>query len=325
VDWATYVDAHARAHGGLTPLADELLRRAREMESLPDDAGTVERGLRRLRSRGNKPGGQYGRWMLRFFGAPLDIERWAKWMAQYHTRFADLPALLRRDQLRAWDRPPISESRLGAWVQLGLASVCHRLRDLEACDAHLQRAERRAAAAGPAAQCEAALLRARLLSDDGRSDDAHAKLDEVATRLDDAAMEEGDREAYATRLAGQRAYLLTRPSSGEPPDLDAALALFEQLPADAGSFFVRYRRAAGLSWTHFQLGHEEEARALARQALAWAGDGGLVRFRVMALNLLCGMTQDADEARALNARAAAMARALDDEDLAERVARRAPR
>ena len=50
-----------------------------------------------------------------------------------------------------------------------------------------------------------------------------------------------------------------------------------------------------------------------------AGDAGLIRFRVMALNLLSRMVPDDAEQVALRARAEGLARQLEDEDLLWRV------
>jgi hypothetical protein len=54
-----------------------------------------------------------------------------------------------------------------------------------------------------------------------------------------------------------------------------------------------------------------------------AGDGGFVRFRIMAMNLLTRMVP-ADEGALLNARAQRLARQLQDEDLLQRAVVREP-
>ena len=77
-DWASYVDHFKREHGSWSALADELIRRASAAVDVPLDPGSVEKGLRRLAARKHKPGGDYGRWMMRFFGVPADIERTAR-------------------------------------------------------------------------------------------------------------------------------------------------------------------------------------------------------------------------------------------------------
>src|SRR5688500_9544965 len=119
--WGDLVAAWRTELGGLTALAEELMRRAGHAE-LPRDLGSIERGLRRLGERGHQDGGQYGRWLDRFFGMPPSIESWVRWMGQYHRRFADLPVSLCRQQLAMWDRPPVRDSAAGAWIDLGVAS-----------------------------------------------------------------------------------------------------------------------------------------------------------------------------------------------------------
>ncbi|MBL8916513.1 MAG: hypothetical protein JNM17_37785 [Archangium sp.] len=121
--WERYVETLVAEHGGLTALTQLLIRRAGRTTELPEDPGSIERALRRLRSRGNEPGGQYGRWLLKHFGVPVPLEQTARWMGQYHSRFADLPRSLRESQLWLWDRPPIAESACAGWIQLGLASI----------------------------------------------------------------------------------------------------------------------------------------------------------------------------------------------------------
>jgi len=71
--WAEYVDRWVDDCGGWLPLADQLIHRATGAVEIAADPQTVERGLRRLARRGHQPGGQYGRWMLRFFG----VTSWA--------------------------------------------------------------------------------------------------------------------------------------------------------------------------------------------------------------------------------------------------------
>ena len=90
--WCRYVALLIDAHGSAAALADRLIRRADEAVGLPEDPQSIERGIRRLATRGNAPGGQYGRWLLRFFGVPPALVETARWMGQYHGRFADLPA-----------------------------------------------------------------------------------------------------------------------------------------------------------------------------------------------------------------------------------------
>lgn len=133
----------------------------------------AQRGLRRLRTRGNAAGGQYGRWLLRYFGVPRPIEDTARWMGQYHGGFADLPLSLCETHLWLWDRPPIAESPAACWLHLGIAAVALRRQDLD--DARL-RLERVHTATDPAALVESALLAARLEMDAGQTDSASKSL-----------------------------------------------------------------------------------------------------------------------------------------------------
>jgi hypothetical protein len=120
--WGEYVAQLVDEHGSLAALALRLA----ELASTPEDSASVERALRRLRQRGNLGGGDYGRRLLRAFGLPRPIEARVRWMGVYHSRFTDLPRSLCQDQLRVWDRPPVSESRARVWLELGQASVALR-------------------------------------------------------------------------------------------------------------------------------------------------------------------------------------------------------
>jgi hypothetical protein len=319
--WEAYVDHFVVQVGGWTALADELIRRAPPDAEVPSDLLSVEKGLRRLARREHRPGGQYGRWMLRFFGVPPSVEDWARWLAQYHSRFADLPTSLRLEQLRLWDRPPISESKVAAWIHVGLASVLHRMADLENCRERLRQATAGAERAGAAARIEILLLSARIATDEGRRTDADEMFDAAEALLSDGAINPSDRLCYRARLIGQRAYHLTKPGPGEKEDLERALELFERIDEDASLPFVCFRRTAGLAYCTWKLGDAEEGARLARLAAEHAGDGGFVRFRIMALNLLSRMVA-ADEAEPIHARAERLARQLEDEDLVRRVVHR---
>jgi len=321
--WEAYLDHFVAECGGWTSLADELLRRAAGAAEAPEDLQSVEKGLRRLARRQHRPGGQYGRWMLRLFGVPSGVEDWARWLGQYHSRFADLPSSLRLEQLRLWDRPPVSESRISAWIQVGLASVFHRLTDLEGCRSRLRLALAGAERAGPGAVIEAKLFAARLATDEGDRVTAEALFDEVESILGGSALRTDDHLCYRARLVGQRAFHLTKPVNGAPAELERALAMFQQLEEAPDLPFVCFRRCAGLAYCTWKLGDAEEGARLALRAVEHAGDGGFVRFRIMALNLLSRMVPE-EEARAINARAGRLARQLEDEDLIRRVAHRAP-
>lgn len=318
--WERYVEHFVAELGGWSALADALLHRLADTPDAPGDLQSVEKGLRRLARREHRSGGQYGRWMLRCFGVPGSVEDWARRLAQYHSRFADLPTSLRLEQLRLWDRPPVSESRVAAWIHVGLASVLHRMADLDECRRRLRLAQAGAERAGAAARIEIDLLAARMATDEGRRDQAEQRFDAVETLLADAALTREDRLCYHARVVGQRAFHLTRPLPGAREDIAAALALFRGIEEDPSLPFVCFRRSAGLAYCTFKLGDVDEGARLARAAAEFAADGGFVRFRIMALNLLSRMVPAA-EARDINARAARLAQQLEDEDLAARVLR----
>jgi hypothetical protein len=304
--------------GGWAALSDELLRRSRGVAEFPADPQVVEKGLRRLAKRGQKSGGQYGRWLLRYFGAPASLERWAEWMGQFHSRFADLPTSLRFEQLSLWDRPPISESRLAAWVHIGMASVLLRMQmDADALR-RLEQAESCASRAGVACRIEVALVRSKLATDEGNRLAAQTLFDQVDEWLASSELAPETQACYLARLIGQRAYHLTRPVPGTMPDVRAALSLFEQLPDAPFIPFVAFRKCNGLAYCHWQLGDAALGVHFARLAEQHAGDGGFVRFRIMALNLLARMLPD-PEGSIVRVRAETLSKLVEDDDLLRRV------
>ncbi|MCA9694367.1 MAG: hypothetical protein KC636_32575 [Myxococcales bacterium] len=272
--------------------------------------------MRRLAARSSGDGGQYGRWLLRFFGLPPRLLRWAAWLGQYHSRFADLPTGLRLEQLRRWDREPIRSSPAAAWIDVGMASVLHRRGELEACLERLARARRSVARAGADARMEVLLLGARIDTDRGALDEAARALAEVEGLLAAPTLADVDRLAYQARLVGQRAY---HHLHSAPPEPARALAMFDALPSTTGEPFVDFRREEGRARCLHRLGRAEEALAAARLAARHAGDGGLVRCRVMALELAARLAAP-DEAEALRVRASRLAARLEDEDLLRRTA-----
>ena len=319
--WADYVERWVADCGGWLPLADRLIHRAGDAVDIPLDPGTVERGLRRLSRRAHRPGGQYGRWMLRFLGFTTPVEQWVKWMGIYHTRFADLPAGLRLEHLALWNRPPISESPLACWIDVGIASVHFSRLDLAACDHWLSRAERHLAAIDHEAEIEVGLVRAQLETETGAHDAAARRLAAIETCLEHAALPINFTASYRARIQHQRAIHCTRPLAGEP-DLARARALYEVIP-DSQVPFVAFRKQVGLAYCAWKLGDTSLAIQLAERAVDAAGDGGLIRMRVMALNML-GRLVAPDRAHAINERARLMANALQDEDLLRRVEAAAP-
>jgi hypothetical protein len=306
-DWAAFVDEVIAERGSLAGAAQYLAER----RNFAEDVASVERGLRRLRERGNKDGGVWGQRALRGFGLPAAVGDRIRWMGQYHTRFTDLPASLCDELLRPWDRPPVSATAARIWLLLGHASLALRRRqDVRAL---LEQAGLLAAHAELAAKIELALVESFAW---GRSDPplARAALDRAGQLLEirDEPMSEHDRACLFARFIDQVAYPLNKPGSGVASH-EAAASLYEQIPAE-GPLFARCRRENGLGWTHLQLGERERARSHALASVQAAGDSGSLRLRAMALNLLANASEG-DEAREARARARAIAQQLEDEAL----------
>src|SRR5262245_25772790 len=66
--WGDLVEALVTSHGTLTQVAWKLVERS----DASDDVASVERALRRLRTRGQLDGGSWGTRLLRVFGVPQD-------------------------------------------------------------------------------------------------------------------------------------------------------------------------------------------------------------------------------------------------------------
>jgi hypothetical protein len=313
--WGDYLEALAAEHGTLAAVAWKLVERG-----LAEDAASVERALRRLRTRGQRDGGLVGQRLLRVFGLPADIDARARWMGLYHSPFGDLPVALCLDQLRLWDRPPISESRSRVWILLGLASTTLRRRAFDDARALLDRAA--AIAESPAARIEhrlaASYLASRLDADVARAEAAaQPHLDAARATLDAAGADLDPRDAacFRARLVDHDAFVANRRG-----DHAAALALYRTLPAEDTHPFASYRRDAGLAYGLHRRGANAEALALALRACDHAGDGGYVRLRVMGLLMVARIQGTPHNAAAL-ARAAAIAHRLDDPELILRVER----
>ncbi len=306
--WQRYLDELAREHGGWGALTHILMRRAGPSVGLPEDPGTIERGLRRLKSRGNAPGGQYGSWLLRYFGVPQPLEDTARWMGQYHSRFADLPLSLRESQLLLWDRPPIAESPAACWIHLGLASIAMRRQDHDGAQLRLSQAD---TATQPDAQVEAMLLRARIAMDRGSRANAEKTLTQAHTHIE--SLPAGvDRDCYHARWADQRAYHFTH--AGPVPQLAEAARCYRSVNPHSQAAFALFRREHGLAYCHWRLGQHARAVGHARAAVEHAGDAGLLRFRAMALQLLARI--EPDHASRLLDRASRIAAELEHADLA---------
>jgi tetratricopeptide (TPR) repeat protein len=306
LDWRSYVDHLTRAHGSLARLALRVERARPEA-----DAATIERGLRRLRQTPSGEGGKYGRWLLAIFGLPTEVEATIRWMGMYHTRFSDLPVPLCLDLIRAWDRPPVSESKGRAWLELGRASCALRLREFETAVAHARQAV--LGSARPDVLAEASLVRAFAAQHRRRYEEVTEALDaaERATRRLPAGSDEA---VFRARHLDQSGYNVTHPKSG-PPDLSRAAELYEAMPTDPP--FSACKRAAGLAYVAWRRGSPAKAARLAGEAAQIAGDAGYVRLRVGALGLLAHITGDAAVAR----RVEAIAKSLGDAELAARAER----
>ncbi len=313
--WGDYVAQLVSEHGSLAALALRLA----ELATTPDDSASVERALRRLRTRGQQGGGDYGRRLLRAFGLPQTVEARVKWMGVYHSRFSDLPRSLCLDQLRVWDRPPVSESPARVWIALGLAGAALRARDLEAAQVQIRRA-RAAGSNEPAAIIEAALVEAYLASKLGEVDRSLGNLAAAHDLLTRGGLAAEEHSCLWARCVDQQAYRMNNPGDGATPDWRGALALYEQLPSGEVHPFVGYRRDAGLAHGYYKLGERAKALALAHAALEHAGDGGYVRLRVMGLGLLARILGD-EAGAAARARALTIAGRLEDEELLGRVER----
>jgi hypothetical protein len=301
--WGDLVTSLVEEHGSLTAVAWKLIEHASG-----DDVASIERALRRLRGRGQLDGGVWGQRVLRVFGPPASIEARLRWMGLYHSPFNDLPLTLCLDQLRLWDRPPVSASRARVWLSLGFASCALRERRFDEASHHADQAR---AAQGPdAAQLELGLIDAYLAS--RRDGDVNAALDRVAALLATASLDASDTACFRARLVDQRAFQLNRAG-----DHTAALALYTALPDSDAHPFASYRRDSGRAYGLHRLGKAAEALALANRAIEHAGDGGYTRLRAMGLLLVAKINGDTDAI----ARASAIAERLDDGELRARIAR----
>ena len=287
--WAEYVRWLVEEHGSLAAVAQKAAGTTR-------DAASVERALRRLRAKKSGDGGDWGRRLLRAFGLPKGTSDRLEWMGVYHSRFADLPVELCLDQLRAWSRPPVSESPARIWLLLGLAACALRQADLDAAERHL--AEARAVGhPPPRARLELGLVEAYLASKRGRP----PALDALGPLVEEV----GD-PCFTARWLDQRAY-------GQAPK--TARLLYGQISGAAP--FAACKRHGGLAWVCWREGDTERAVEHAEAAIRHAGDGGFTRLRLTHLGLLAHITGDA----AVRERAVRAAEHLGDPELAARLAR----
>jgi hypothetical protein len=138
-----------------------------------------------------------------------------------------------------------------------------------------------------------------------------AKVAPLLPRVEDR----DERACFHARWIDQRAYELNK-GRGANPDPVAAEALYRELPSGSAPLFVLCRRANGLAYARWKQGHREEAAELARIAVRHAGDGGHIRLRAMALQMLARIEPREREARA---RAIEMSKRLEDEALLMRL------
>jgi hypothetical protein len=308
--WGDLIAALVEQHGTLAAVAWKLIEHG-------DDVASIERALRRLRGRGQLDGGVWGQRVLRVFGVPRTIEERLRWMGLYQSPFTDLPIAMCLDQLRLWDRPPISESRARVWLHLGWASCALRQQQFDTALDHANHA--RAALAGAdetydSARLETLLVAAYIASRNDRPQAVDVALEQVEVLFDDGvAITADERACFEARLVDQRAYQLNRDGAHA-----AALALYEALPDDDVHPFASYRRDAGRAYGHFRAGRIDRALALAHRACEHAGDGGYVRLRAMGLLMLAKI--DPSQRAAID-RARAIATRLGDAELLARVTR----
>lgn len=305
--WESYLAWVVQTAGSLADAADRLAA----SRGYTDDVGTVERALRRLRSRGTGPGGKWGLRAIRVFGLPDAVSERVRWMGAYHSRFTDLPAGVCEDLIRAWDRPPTTDARTArTWLQLARITLALRNHDVDGAIAALRDVPL-ADDLPVEARIETLLALAYVAS---RRDPAAVpdRLAEVGALLDGVA-DRAERACLHARWIDHRAYDLNH---GRPPDPAGAERLYLEIPED-GPPFALARRANGLAYCRWRLGRVDEAVACAAAAADHAGDGGHVRLRAMAL----GMAARIDPSRtdALE-RARSIALRLDDEILKFRYA-----
>jgi hypothetical protein len=314
--WAEYVAWLVDRHGTLAAAAERLAAH----RGYRDDAASIERALRRLRARGQHDGGTWGARALAAFGLPEAVDARARWMGAYHSRFTDLPVPLCQDLVRLWDRPPVSDSPVGAvWLALAHASCALRGSDWAGAEPHVRRAKALSHKAAPEARVELLLVEAFIAS---RSDVSRVTpLLAEAEPLLGEEMRAEDRACLFARWIDQRGYELNKARAGREADPAAAEALYRRIPTEGAPPFALCRRASGLAYARWKQGFSEDGAALAREAVRHAGDGGHLRLRAMALTMVARIVGGEEGAEARR-RALAIAAALDDEALKLRFAGR---
>ncbi len=313
--WAEYLAWLVARHGALSAVAEQLCAR----RAWSDDRDSVERALRRLRTRGDRDGGLWGQRCLAAFGLPDAVAWRARWFGTYHSRFTDLPVGLCEDLLRLWDRPPVRDDP-GAHCWLALAHASCALRSARPLEVgpHLQRARSVAKVAPPAARVELLLVEAFVASR-AEPQRVDGLLDAVPVLLPDVD-DAGERQSLRARWVDQVAWQWNKGRRTGREEPATAEALYRALDDDGAPPFARCRRASGLAWCRWRQGFADEGAAFARAAVDHAGDGGHTRLRAMSLQMLARMSPEPD-ATSLRARALAIATSLDDEALRLRFTR----
>lgn len=313
--WADHVAWLVEKHGSLAAVAERLSA----LRGYTEDVATIERALRRLRGRGQLDGGSWGGRVLAAFGLPGAVDARARWMGAYHSRFTDLPLPVCRDLVRLWDRPPISDAPASRiWIALAHTTCALRGNETEAATTHLRRARASFAKAPPEARIELLLVEAFMAS---RADVQAVPplLTQVEQLLNDP-MPKYDRACLHARWIDQRAYEKNRSAPGKTPDHYGAESLYRTIDDNASPPFALCRRANGLAYARWKQGFNEEAATFARKAAEHAGDGGHLRLRAMALNMLARIVSGPESEQARQ-RATTIASSLDDEALQMRFER----
>lgn len=314
--WEDYVGWLVASQGSLAAVAERLSA----LRGYADDVGSIERALRRLRTRGQRDGGTWGARALAAFGLPEAVDGRTRWMGAYHSRFTDLPLPLCQDLLRLWDRPPVNEAPSShVWLALASSTCALRGDDRESAKKHLSRARPMMGKAAVEARIELVLTEAFIASRE-EVERVPLLLDEVGP-LFELPMDPRDRACLYVRWIDQRAYERNRSWGGKKPDPAAAEALYRTIPTEDAPAFALSRRANGLAYARWKQGFPEEGAALAREACRHAGDGGHMRMRAMALNMLARIVGGA-EGEAAKRRAISIAADLEDESLRLRFERR---
>lgn len=309
--WGDLLADLVAREGTLTAVAEKLAASRR----FEEDVNTVERALRRLRTRGQQSGGKWGARLVALFGLPANVKARLRWMGAYHSRFTDLPVSVCEDLVRLWDHPPTTERREDrVWLALARTTILLRRNDFTEAEAELARAEKDLAAAPHEARAEATLALAFIASRN-----APERVPVLLTRLPPLLQGVADREERAclfARYIDQQAYSLGTKDGGKVDGM-AREAMYRQIPTASAPPFALCRRANGLAYALWKQGHHEDAAAHARQAATHAGDGGHVRMRAMALAMLARILRG-EEAESARERATEISRRLEDETLRTR-------